>query len=142
MSKTKAGDKVKVHYNGTLEDGTVFDTTSGREPFEFTLGNGEVISGFDQAVEGMAVGEKQQVSLKPDEAFGEYHEDLVLEVSRSQLPEDIDPHVGMALQAKDPEGNVTRMNIIKVSDEIVTLDSNHPMAGKKVNFEIKLVSIG
>lgn len=142
MSKTKAGDTVKVHYEGTLEDGTVFDTTAGKEPFEFTLGSGEVIPGFDQAVEGMSVGEKQSVSLEPAEAFGEYHSELILEVPRSQLPKDIDPHVGMALQAKDPEGNVTRMNVTKVSDESITLDSNHPIAGKNVSFAIELVSIG
>ena len=142
MSKIKTGDKVKVHYNGTLEDGSVFDTTSGKEPFEFTLGSGEVISGFERVVEGMSAGDKQSVSLNPAEAFGEYHEDLVLEVPRTQLPEDIDPKIGMALQAKSPDGTVTRMNVTKVSDDSVTLDSNHPLAGKKVNFEIELVSIG
>lgn len=142
MTKPKTGDTVKVHYNGTLEDGTVFDTTSGKDPFEFTLGNAEVISGFEQAVEGMSVGDKQSVTLNATEAFGEYHEDLVLEVPRSQLPEDINPHVGMALQAKDPDGNVTRMNVTKLSDDSVTLDSNHLLAGRKVNFEIELVSIG
>ena len=142
MSKTKAGDTVKVHYQGTLEDGTVFDTTTDKEPFEFTIGKGEVISGFDKAVEGMSVGEKQSIALKPAEAFGEYHKELILEVPRSQLPAEIDPQVGMALQAKDPEGNVTRMNVIKVSDESITLDSNHPMAGKNVNFDIELIAIG
>jgi peptidylprolyl isomerase len=142
MSKIKTGDKVTVHYSGTLEDGTVFDTTSGKAPFEFTMGDGEVISGFERVVEGMSAGDKQSVSLNPVDAFGEYHEDLVLEVPRTQLPEDIDPKIGMALQAKSPDGTVTRMNVTKVSDDSVTLDSNHPLAGKKVNFEIELVSIG
>jgi peptidylprolyl isomerase len=142
MSKAKAGDTVKVHYNGTTEDGTLFATTSGKEPLAFTLGKGEIIPGFERAVEGMSVGEKQSVSLNPDEAFGAYREESVLEVPRSKLPEDIDPHVGMALESKAPDGSVTQMHVTKVSDKSVTLDGNHPLAGRKVNFEIELVSIG
>jgi len=142
MSKAKAGDTVKVHYNGTLEDGSTFDTTAGKEPFEMTLGKREVIPGFEQAVEGMSVGEKQEVTLKPAEAYGDYQNEAVIDIPRSRLPEEIDPEVDMVLQAKDPEGQVTHMTITKVTDDNVTLDGNHPLAGKKLKFEIELVSIG
>jgi peptidylprolyl isomerase len=141
MKETKRGDTVKVHYNGTLEDGTVFDSTSGKEPIEFTLGEGEVIPGFEQAVEGMSEGGKRSIALSPEEAFGPYNDELVMEVPRSQLPDHIEPQVGMALQARAQDGSVTRVEVTNVGEDTVTLDGNHPLAGKPVSFDIELVAI-
>lgn len=141
MSQVKDGDTVKVHYTGTLEDGTVFDTSREREPLEFTLGNGQLIPGFEKAVLGMAEGDTTEVSIESDNAYGERRDDLELEVSKTDLPEEIDPEVGMQLQMQQEEGRAIPVQITNVEEEIVTLDANHPLAGKDLNFEIELVEI-
>lgn len=141
MSQVEDGNTVKVHYTGTLDDGTVFDTSREREPLEFTLGNGQLIPGFEKAVIGMEVGESTEVSIESDDAYGERRDDLELDVSMSDLPDDIDPQVGMQLQMQQQDGNAIPVQITEVKDESVTLDANHPLAGQDLNFEIELIEI-
>lgn len=133
----ETGDTVKVHYTGKLEDGTVFDTSNGSEPLEFTLGQGQVISGFEQAVVGMKVGESKTFTIPADQAYGQRRDDLIFEVGRDELSADIDPEVGMQLQTS--QGIVT---ITEVSKTTVKIDANHPLAGQDLTFDIELVEIG
>ena len=141
MTQAKSGDTVRIHYTGTLDDGTQFDSSAGRVPLEFALGAGQVIPGFDNAVDGMAVGEKKTVTLPAQEAYGEHHEQLVQEVSRSALPGEIEPAVGMQLQSQSPEGQVMMLVITDVGEESITVDANHPLAGQALTFAIELVEI-
>lgn len=141
MTQVKSGDTVRIHYTGKLDDGTQFDSSAGREPLEFELGSGQVIPGFDEAVEGMTVGDTKSVRLEPTEAYGDRHEQLVQEVPRSALPDEISPEVGMALQSQSPEGQVTRLTVTAVTEESVTVDANHPLAGQALSFELELVEI-
>jgi peptidylprolyl isomerase len=141
MSTAKSGDKVKIHYTGTLEDGTQFDTSSGRDPLEFSLGGGEVIPGFDAAVTGMSVGESKSVTITPENAYGERHEQLVQQVPRDALPEEMEPAVGMQLQSQSPDGQVMNLVITEVAEEVITVDANHPLAGFDLTFAIELVEI-
>lgn len=142
MSAAKAGDTVKIHYTGTLDDGTQFDSSAGREPLEFTVGTGQVIPGFDQAVEGMAVGESKTVNIEPENAYGPRHEQMIQEVPKSALPPDLQPEVGMGLQAQGPDGQNLQLTVTEVAEESITVDGNHPLAGKALNFDIELVHIG
>ena len=141
MSQAKSGDTVKIHYTGTLDDGTQFDSSSGREPLQFTLGSGQVIPGFEQAVEGMAVGDSKSVNIPPEEAYGPRHEQMIQEVPKTALPEELDPVEGMALQAQGGDGKVINLTVTAVQDESITVDGNHPLAGKALNFDIELVDI-
>ena len=141
MSHAKSGDTVKVHYTGTLEDGTQFDSSAGQDPLEFQLGGSQVIRGFDKAVEGMAIGDSKNVRIEPDDAYGQHHEQLVQEIPRTALPDDLIPEEGMALQASDPDGQIMQFVVIAVSDETLTLDANHPLAGQTLNFSLELVAI-
>ncbi|MBT8048233.1 MAG: peptidylprolyl isomerase [Xanthomonadales bacterium] len=141
MSQAKAGDSVKIHYTGTLDDGTQFDSSAGREPLAFELGSGQVIPGFDKAVDGMAVGESKTVNIPAEDAYGPHHEQMVQEVPRNALPDDLKPEEGMGLQAQGPDGQVMNLVVTSVEDETITVDGNHPLAGKALNFDIELVSI-
>ena len=141
MSQAKSGDTVKIHYTGTLDDGTEFDSSSGREPLEFSLGGGQVIAGFDSAVDGMSVGESKTVTIAPGEAYGERHEQLIQEVPKTSLPDDMKPEVGMQLQSQSPEGQIMNLVIAEVADESITVDANHPLAGQALTFAIELVEI-
>jgi peptidylprolyl isomerase len=141
MSHAKSGDTVRIHYTGKLDDGTEFDSSVGRDPLEFALGTGQVIPGFDAAVEGMAIGDSKSVSIDPNNAYGERHEQLVQDVPKSALPDEIEAAVGMQLQGQGPEGQVTRFTVTAVSEEAITLDANHPLAGQTLNFDIELVEI-
>ena len=141
MAEAKDGDTVKVHYTGKFEDGTVFDSTDGREPLEFTLGNGQLIAGFEKALIGMNPGESKTSDIPQDEAYGPRNEEMKQVVERNQLPPDLDPQVGMQLQVKTPEDQTLIVSIAEVSDTHVTLDANHPLAGKDLNFDIQLVEI-
>ena len=141
MTQAKSGDTVRIHYTGTLEDGTQFDSSDGRDPLEFALGGGQVIPGFDSAVDGMAVGENNYVTIQPDQAYGERHEQLVQEVPKSALPEDMEPAVGMQLQSQSPDGQVMNLMVTDVADETITVDANHPLAGQALTFAIELVEI-
>lgn len=141
MTEAKSGDTVRIHYTGTLDDGTQFDSSAGRDPLEFALGGGQVIPGFDSAVDGMAVGESKTVTIPAEEAYGQRHEQLVQQVSRSALPDDIEPAVGMQLQSQSPEGQVMMLVVTEVEDESITVDANHPLAGQALTFDIELVEI-
>ena len=141
MSKVKEGDTVKVHYTGTLTDGTVFDTSEEREPLEFTLGQGQLIPGFEKAVVGMNVGDSTEVEIPSDDAYGESREDLVISVPKDQLPDDVEPQVGMQLQVNQQDGQPIPVRITDVGEENLTLDANHPLAGQDLKFEIELVEV-
>ncbi len=141
MSQARPGDTVKIHYTGTLNDGTEFDSSSGRDPLEFTVGSGQVISGFDKAVEGMAVGDSKTVKIPPEEAYGPRHDQMVQDVPKHALPDDLEPAEGMALQARGQDGQVINLTITAVGDDSITVDGNHPLAGKSLNFDIQLVDI-
>jgi len=141
MSQAKPGDTVKIHYSGTLDDGTQFDSSSGREPLEFTLGSGQVIPGFEKAVEGMAVGDSKSVNIPPDEAYGPRHEQMVQDVPRSALPADLVPVEGMALTAQGQDGRAVNLTVTSVREDSITVDGNHPLAGQGLNFDIQLVDI-
>ena len=142
MSQAKSGDTVKIHYTGTLDDGTEFDSSAGRDPLEFELGSGQVIPGFDNAVEGMAVGDKKSVRIEAADAYGERHEQLIQQVPKSALPEELEPVEGMALQSETPDGQTMMFMVTAVSEEEITVDANHPLAGQALSFDIELVSIG
>ena len=141
MSQAAAGDTVRIHYTGKLDDGTQFDSSAGREPLEFALGAGQVVPGFDKAVTGMNVGESKSVRIPPEDAYGPRHEQLVHEVPKSALPEDIDPSVGMALQARGSDGQTVQLTVTAVAAESITVDATHPLAGHALNFDIELVEI-
>ena len=140
-AQAKNGDTVKVDYTGKLENGTVFDTSEGREPLNFTLGAGQVIPGFEQAVLGMKVGESKNVTIPVDEAYGEYNDTLVVVVNRENLTNIPNPEVGQQLYGSQTDGTTITGTITNVTDTTITVDFNPPLAGKNLTFEIKLISI-
>jgi FKBP-type peptidyl-prolyl cis-trans isomerase 2 len=142
VAEAKQGDAVQVHYTGKLEDGTVFDTSQDREPLEFTIGEDRVIPGFESAVLGMEPGDSKTQELGPDDAYGQRREDMVMELDRGQIPEDLDPEVGQQLHLRMEDGQRVPVVITKLGEESVTIDANHPLAGKKLIFDIELISIG
>lgn len=137
----KIGDKVKVEYTGTLEDGTVFDTSEGKQPLEFEAGSGQIVKGFDNAVIGMEKGEEKEIRLEPAEAYGDVNPELVKKVPRENLPPGQEPKQGMMLLIKTPEGRQFPAKIAEVTDKDVSIDLNHPLAGKTLNFKFKVVDI-
>jgi peptidylprolyl isomerase len=141
MSQAKAGDKVKVHYTGKLEDGTVFDSSKDREPLEFDLGSGNVIPGFENGLLGMEPGESKTLTIAPDEAYGQINSDLVATVERKQFPENITPEVGLQLQMTQPSGQPLNVTIVNIVGDSITLDANHPLAGKTLVFDVELVAM-
>jgi peptidylprolyl isomerase len=141
MAQAKKGNSVKIHYTGALADGTVFDSSAGREPLEFILGGGQVIVGFDEAVMGMAVGERKKVTIPFHKAYGEKNEELVIEVPRSQVPPDLNPEVDQKLQMGGPNGELVVVTVVAVNEEAVILDANPPLAGKDLTFDLELVAI-
>lgn len=141
MSKVKDGDTVKVHYTGKLENGDVFDSSREREPFEFTVGNKAVIPGFEKGVVGMGVGDTKTIEIPPEEAYGAKQDELVVEVQKSELPDDITPTIGQRLQIKQQDGNPIVVTITELTDDSITLDANHPLAGYTLFFDVELVDI-
>lgn len=139
--QAKTGDTVQINYTGKLSDGTVFDTSEGGEPLEFKLGEGTVIEGFDKAVLGMTVGEKKTFTVPAKEAYGPYQDDMVMEIPRDQLSKDLVPVVGQHLQSTSTDGQTIVVTVTKVTDTSITVDANHPLAGKDLTFEIELVKI-
>lgn len=137
----KAGDTVQVHYTGKLDDGSVFDSSAGRDPLEFTVGAGQVIPGFEQAVEGMAVGQTKTVTIPAAEAYGERVAEAVLQVPREQLPPDLEPEVGQQLVMQSRDGRQIPIVVVEVTEDSITIDANHPLAGRDLTFEIELVSV-
>ncbi|MDB5100977.1 MAG: peptidyl-prolyl cis-trans isomerase, FKBP-type [Cyanobacteria bacterium RYN_339] len=142
MTQAKTGDTVKVHYTGRLDDGSVFDSSAGGDPIEFQLGAGTVIPGFDSGVAGLIVGEKRTVNIPAVEAYGPHHEEAVFVMPRDQFPPDLAPELGMQFRMQHPAGMTLDMTVIALEDEAVTLDANHPLAGKDLHFDLELVAIG
>ena len=142
MSAAKSGDTVKVHYTGTLNDGSQFDSSQGREPLEFTLGAGQVIPGFDEAVSGMIIGDNKIVTIPADEAYGARNNEMVQLVPRSAIPDDIELEAGLVLSAQGPDGQTLSFTVVEFNQEQVTVDGNHPLAGQDLTFALELVSIG
>lgn len=141
MPQAKKGDTVRVHYHGKLTDGSTFDSSEGREPLEFKVGNGQVIKGFDDAVTDMEVGAKKTVTIPVAEAYGPRTEEMMMEYPLTDFPDDIKPEAGMQLHMSDDKGNVFPVMVVDVKDESVVLDANHPLAGQDLVFEIELVAI-
>ncbi len=141
MAQAKQGDTVKVHYKGQLEDGTVFDTSEGREPLQFTLGQGQVIPGFEEGILGMEPGESRAIKVPADQAYGDHRTDRVLTVQRTDLPTDMDPAIGQRLEVRQANGPGIPVTVTSVTEADVTLDANHPLAGKDLIFETELVEI-
>jgi len=141
MTQAKEGDTVKVHYKGILSNGDVFDDSHGRAPLEFTLGEGQIIPGFDNAVKGLTPGDTCTEKIPCDEAYGEIRDDLVASVERSNLPDEIDPEVGQRLQMQQQNGQRLNVVITEVDEESITVDANHPLSGEDLTFEIELIDI-
>ena len=141
MSQVKENNTVKVHYVGKLSDGQVFDTSEGKEPLEFTLGQGKLIAGFEKGLIDMKLNEKKTITISKEEAYGESREDLIQEVDKSQLPEDITPEVGMGLVSKSADGNEMNLLIVEVKETTIVIDGNHPLAGKELTFDLEVVDI-
>ena len=141
MDKAKQGNCVKVHYRGSLDSGEVFDTSQDREPLEFTIGEGRVIAGFEDAVIGMIPGEEKSVRIPSAEAYGPRREEMVAVFNSGQFPEDLAPAVGQILQLKRDDGMLIQVMVTDVTGDQVTLDANHPLAGKDLTFDLKLIEI-
>jgi len=137
----KQGDTIKVDYTGTLEDGQVFDSSEGKQPIEFEVGAGKIIPGFDKAVVGMEKDEEKEITIKPEDAYGQPREDLKREVPRTALPQGQEPKEGMGLMMNTPQGQQIPARIVKVTKDNVTIDLNHPLAGKTLKFKIKIADI-
>lgn len=141
MTTAQQGHTVHIHYSGSLEDGTVFDSSAGRDPLSFTIGSGQVIPGFEQAVIGMTVDEKKNVTIPVDKAYGPRNEELVITVPRDQVPPDLNPEVGQKLQMQGPGNTPVVVAVTEVAEEHIKLDANPPLAGKDLIFDIELVKI-
>jgi len=141
MTKATEGKTVKVHYTGKLDNGEIFDSSREREPLEFTIGQGQMIPGFEKGVMDMEVGEKKTIVLPPEEAYGEYNEELTMPYKRSDLPADLVPEVGMTLQFQSQQGQVFYVTVTKVTDDEIVVDANHQLAGKTLTFDVEMMEI-
>lgn len=141
MTDAKSGDTVRIHYTGTLDDGSTFDSSVGRDPLEFTLGSGQVIPGFDKAVTGMGIGDKKTVDIPPEDAYGQHNPNGRQPFPRANIPADVPLDIGTRLQMQTPEGQPVQVVVAEVTEETVILDANHPLAGKTLTFAIELVEI-
>ncbi|NBW69869.1 MAG: peptidylprolyl isomerase [Bacteroidetes bacterium] len=141
MSTIKEGDTVSVHYTGTLTTGEVFDSSKNREPLTFTLGQGQLIAGFEKAVIGLSEGDSTTANIPSKEAYGEVNPEMIVDVPKNQLPTEIEAKVGMQLQLNQPNGQAIPVQITEVKEETITIDANHPLAGKDLNFDIEIVEI-
>ncbi len=141
MASVKDGSTVKVHYTGKLEDGTVFDSSLEREPLEFKIGTGSIIPGFEKGIMGLETGTKKTLTITPEDGYGDPSQDLIAVVKRAEFPKDITPDLGQQLQMQRPDGQIVNMVIAKIEGDDVTLDANHPLAGKTLIFDIELVEV-
>ena len=141
MGQVKNGNTVKIHFTGKLENGEVFDTSLEREPMEFQVGNGDVMQGLEEGIVGMALGDSKTIEISPEQGFGARHEDLVVEVVKTLLPESVTPEVGQRLQVSKAGGETIVVSIIDMDDDTVTLDANHPLAGHTLVFDVELVGV-
>ncbi|GGX51770.1 peptidyl-prolyl cis-trans isomerase [Tateyamaria omphalii] len=141
MTAIKDGDTVRIHYTGTLLDGTVFDSSDGRDPLEFVVGSGQIIPGLDVALPGMTEGEKKKVNIPCDQAYGPINPALRQGVPRDAIPDEIPLEVGLQLQMQTPQGQPMPVTVVDVGDDEVMLDANHPLAGKDLTFDFEVVAI-
>ncbi|MEA2005984.1 MAG: peptidylprolyl isomerase [Acidobacteriota bacterium] len=137
----KKGDRVKVHYTGRFESGQVFDSSIGRDPIEFELGAGMIIRGFETAVIRMKPGEKKTVTVLPEDGYGNYDENLLLEMPKDKIPGNINPEVGIELQLVNKQGNALPVVVKEILEKTIKLDANHPLAGKVLVFDLELLEI-
>ncbi|MDT8423862.1 MAG: peptidylprolyl isomerase [Desulfuromonadales bacterium] len=142
MTYAKQGDSVKIHYQGTLSDGELFDSSRDRDPLEFKIGEQQVIPGFEKAVIGMSINEKKTVTIAAEDAYGPLMDQLIAQVGREQLPEDLTPELGMQLQMMQEAGEPLIVTVTEMDDKTITIDANHPLAGKDLTFDLDLVAIG
>lgn len=141
MNQVKENNTVKVNYTGKLSDGQIFDTSEGREPLEFTLGQGQLIPGFEKGVIDMKLNEKKTITIAKEEAYGDVNPALIQEVSKTDLPQDMTPEVGMGLVSKTQDGRETNLMVVEVKENTIVLDANHPLAGKDLVFDLEVVDI-
>ena len=141
MSQVKENNTVKVNYTGKLSDGQIFDSSEGKEPIEFTLGEGRLIPGFEKGLIDMKLNEKKTITIAKEEAYGDVNESLIQEVNKTELPQDMAPQVGMGLVSKSPDGQEFNLVITEVKEESVIIDGNHPLAGKELIFDLEVVAI-
>ena len=141
MNQVTVNSTVKVHYTGKLADGEVFDTSDGKEPIEFTLGQGQLIPGFEKGLIDMKLNEKKTINMTKDDAYGEVNETLIQEVKKTDLPQDMEPKVGMGLVSKSPEGQEINLMVVEVKEETIVIDGNHPLAGRDLVFDLEVVEI-
>lgn len=141
MSQAKNGDTVKVHYTGRLFDGTVFDTSVGRDPLVFMIGSGQLIPGFEEALIGMSTGENKTVVIPSEKAYGPHRKEMVVVVAKDQFPQDLKLNPGEQLELSQSDGRVIIVTITDIAESTITLDANHPLAGKDLTFDVQLVDI-
>lgn len=141
MSQASAGNKIAIHYTGTLADGSVFDSSEGREPLSFTMGEGQIIPGLESALDGLSEGDEKTVTVPADDAYGQKNPQAVQQVPRATIPDNIPLDLGTQLQMQTPDGQAIPVTVAEVTEEHVLLDANHPLAGKDLTFEVKVVSV-
>jgi peptidylprolyl isomerase len=141
MAEAKLGDTVKIHFAGKLQDETVIETSKDRDPLEFKIGDGNVIPGLEQGVIGMAAGDKKTIAVSPEEGFGQQQEDLVVDLKKSEFPEDVEFAVGAYLNIETSDGKEFKAKVVEIKEDTVTLDANHPLAGVTINYDVELLEI-
>lgn len=143
MEEVEKGDLVRLHYTGKLENGKVFDKTQENKPFEFYIGKGTVLPKFEDAILGMKDGEKKTFKVKPEDAYGQRRDELVVEVLKENLPKDLKPQVGQILEIRQKDSNaITQVEILRISENSISIDANHPLAGHELTFEVEIVKVG
>ena len=141
MAQAKTGDKVTIHYTGKLEDGVVFASSRETEPAEFVIGQGQILPGVEEAVSGMEPGQSKTVEISSDKAYGPHRTELTQQIPRKDFPADVEPKVGQRLNLQQQQGRPITVSITEVTDESITIDANHPLAGKNVVFDLELISV-
>lgn len=141
MAQVKEGDTVLVHYTGILDDGTVFDSSRNREPLRFTIGSGQIISGFEEALIGMSTGESKKVKILAENAYGLPRQDMIAVIEKKELPSHVTPQIGQRMEITQPDGQAFSVEVVSMTETTITLDANHPLAGKDLNFDITLVEV-
>lgn len=141
MSRAKVNDTVKVHYTGKLKNGQVFDSSLERAPIEVTLGQGQLIPGFEKELVNMEINEKKTINIPKEEAYGDINEELFHEIKKEELPNEIKPEIGMTLVAKNPDGTENQLRITDVKEDSIIIDANHVLAGQDLTFDLELVEI-
>ncbi len=141
MSQVKENNTIKVNYTGKLSNGQIFDTSKGKEPIEFVLGQGRLIPGFEKGLIDMKLNEKKTIEIAKDQAYGDVNDNLIKEVNKTELPQDMEPKVGMGLVSKSPDGKEINLMVVEVKDESIVIDGNHPLAGQDLIFDVEVVEI-